>query len=277
MNITFTVNDYLLAWNLLFKPSISEDVQIMKERIWRKYSKEYLKIEKENIEILKYTNDFIPDDDTIYNIVFNTEEFKLVKKQTEKYRKFLMKIWDSHQKEISSYLEEILRFEIKDTYQIIVVHPYLDNIEFLKKSPKKNILWGKKEDTEDGLKAIMRILYTIIKYEIGDFQKENKEIVCAVLDLVVNNEIYTRVSKTTKYKEGISKLKVLRKQLYPYFLMYLGADKEDLVSYMMRDLQPFDVDKYPIEKELRKIDLYGFIDFCVNNQKYIVKLDEIKS
>ena len=77
-----------------------------------------MKLEKENVEILKYTSDFIPDDDTIYNFIFQSEEFKLVKKQTEKYRKFLMRIWDSHQKEIKKDLDELLRFKIENNYQI---------------------------------------------------------------------------------------------------------------------------------------------------------------
>ena len=275
MNVEFVVNDYLLAWNLLFRPSISEDIQLMKERLWKNYSKQYMKMEKENVEILKYTSDFIPDDDTIYNFIFNTEEFKLVKKQTDKYRRFLMRIWDTHQKEIQASLKELLRFKVDNSYQILVVHPHLDNVEYLKKNPKKNIVWGKKEDTEDGLKAIIRVLFTIIKYEIGDYQGTNREMVSAIIDLLVTNEIYTRVSRFSKYEEGIKKLRLLRKQLYPYWLMYMGADREELVSYMMRDRMPFDIDKYPIEKNLRTTDLFGFIDFCCNNQKYIIRLSDL--
>ena len=275
MNIQFIVNDYLLAWNLLFRPSISEDIQKLKEKLWKNYSKDYMKLEKENVEILKYTSDFIPDDDTIYNFIFQSEEFKLVKKQTDKYRRFLMRIWDSHQKEIQKDLKELLRFKVENNYQIMVIHPYFDNVEFLKKNPKKNIVWGKKEDTEDGLKAIMRILFTVVKYEIGDYQPDNKEVVNAVEDLLVTNEIYTRITGISKYHEGIKKLRVLKKQIYPYWLMYQGADREELVSYMMRDQMPFDIDKYPIEKGLRKIDLKEFIDFCCKNQQYIVKLSEI--
>lgn len=277
MNVEFVVNDYLLAWNLLFRPSISEDIQNLKERLWKNYPKQYMKIEKENVEILKYTNDFIPDDDTIYNFIFNTDEFKLVKRQTDKYRRFLMKIWDSHQKEIQSSLKELLRFKVDNNYQILVVHPYLDNVEYLKRNPKKNIVWGKKEDTEDGLKAIIRILFTIVKYEIGDYQSTNREIVSAIIDLLVSNEIYTRLSGFTKYEEGLKKLKLLKRQLYPYWLMYMGADREELVSYMMRDRLPFDIDKYPIEKELRNVNLFGFLDFCCNNQKYIIRLNNLET
>ena len=277
MNVEFVVNDYLLAWNLLFKPSISEDIQTLKERLWKNYSKQYMKMEKENVEILKYTNDFIPDDDTIYNFIFNTDEFKLVKKQTDKYRRFLMRIWDSHQKNIQSTLKELLRFKVENNYQILVVHPYLDNVEYLKKNPKKNIVWGKKEDTEDGLKAIIRILFTLVKYEIGDYQSANREMVSAIIDLLVSNEIYTRLSGFSKYEEGLKKLKLLKRQLYPYWLMYMGADREELVSYMMRDRLPFDIDKYPIEKALREVDLFGFIDFCCTNQKYIIRLNNLET
>lgn len=276
MNVEFIVNDYLLAWNLLFKPSISEDIQRLKEKLWKNYPKQYMKIERENVEILKYTNDFIPDDDTIYNFIFSTDQFKLVKKQTDKYRRFLMKIWDENQKDIQASLQELLRFKIENNYQILVVHPYLDNVEFLKKNPKKNIVWGKKEDTEDGLKAIIRILFTIIKYEINDYQSANKEIVNSVIDLLVTNEIYTRLNKKTKYQEGLPKLKFLRKQLYPFWLMYMGCDKEEMVSHMMRDQMPFELDNYTVEKELRKIDIYGFIDFCCNNQKFILRLNTLK-
>ena len=275
MNIQFVVNDYLLAWNILFRPSISKEIQELKERLWKNYSKEYLKLQKENVEILKYTEDFIPDDDTIYNFIINSDEFKLVKKQTDKYRRFLMKIWDSHQKEIQAALKDLLRFKVENNYQILVIHPYFDNVEFLKKNPKKNIVWGKKEDTEDGLKAIMRILFTVVKYELNDYHEDNKEIVTAIEDLLVTNEIYTRVSGFSRYNEGIKRLKLLKKQLYPYFLMYQGADREELVSFMMRDKMPFDIDKYPIEKGLRKCDLRGFIDFCCANQNHIIRLSEL--
>lgn len=277
MNVEFIVNDYLLAWNLLFRPSISEDIQKMKERLWKNYPKQYMKIEKENVEILKYTSDFIPDDDTIYNMIFNTEEFKIVKRQTDKYRRFLMRIWDTHQKEIQNSLKELLRFKVENKYQILVVHPFLDNVEFLKTNPKKNVVWGKKEDTQDGLKAIIRILFTLVKYEVGDFQSQNKEIVSSIIDLLVTNEIYTRITGVSKYEEGLKKLKFLKRQIYPYWLMYMGADREELVSYMMRDQMPFDIDKYPVEKGLGKVDLFGFIDFCCKNQKYIIRLGNLET
>lgn len=276
MNVEFVVNDYLLVWNILFKPSLREDFQKLKEDVWKKYPKEYEHLNKENVEILKYTNDFIPDDDTIYNYIFETDEFKIIKKQTDKYRRFLMRIWDTHCKDIMKYLDDLFRCKITNSYKILVVHPHLDNVEFLKKNPKRNIVWGKKEDMQDGLKAIIRILYTIIKYEIMDYQSGNKEMVSAIVDLLVSNEIYTRLSGNSKYSEGIKKLKLLRKQIYPYWLMYQGSDREEFVSYMMRDCIPFDIDKYPIDKSIRKMNFYEFIDYCCDNQRSIIRLNELE-
>ena len=123
----------------------------------------------------------------------------------------------------------------------------------------------------------MRIIFTILRYELGDYQSCNKEIVAAIEDLVVNNEIYTRITKNSKYNEGIKKFKFIKKQIYPYFLMYQGADREELVSFMMRDQMPFDIDKYPIEKNLQKLDLKGFIDYICENQNRIIKLRDINS
>ncbi len=273
MNIEFVTNDYLLAWYLLFKPSISEEVQNLKTRLWKNYMQEYIKMEKENIEILKYGDDFIPDDDVIYNMIFESKVFKELKKETTKHRNFLMNIFDSNKKKIDEILSDVIRFKIKDTYHIIVIHPKLDSVEFMRANPKKNISWGKEDDKRDGVKTLMRIIYTLIKYEIGDFQKDNREIVASIIDLAITNELQTRLVGTSKYEEGFKALKSLKRQLYPYWLMYLGCDKEDLVSYMMRDKIPFDIDKYRIEKGLRKVDLFGFIDFCCKHQKYITKLN----
>ena len=59
--------------------------------------------------------------------------------------------------------------------------------------------------------------------------------------------------------------------------MYQGADREELVSYMMRDQMPFDIDKYPVEKKLQKLDLKEFIDYCCKNQNKIIKLNELNN
>lgn len=275
MDIEFVINDYLLAWYLLFKPSFCEEVQVLKERLWTNHQQQYMHMQQENIEILKYTKDFIPDDDTIYNLVFETEIFKTIKKKTQKYKQSLLKIWDSNKKEINDELKKILRINKLNSYTILVVDKDIDVVEYIKSNPKKNIAWGKKNTEDDILKSLIQLIYTIVRYEVGNYQNENKEITTAILDLAINNELYTRITKVTKYYEGYKKLRLLKRQLYPYWLMYLGCDKEELVSYMMRDQIAFDIDKYTIEVGLRKVNIYDFIDFCCNNQRYIIRLDDL--
>ena len=53
--------------------------------------------------------------------------------------------------------------------------------------------------------------------------------------------------------------------------MYLGVPKEEFVNYMMRDKIVFDADKYAYEKELKRMDIEEFIEFCIRNRRYIVR------
>ena len=63
----------------------------------------------------------------------------------------------------------------------------------------------------------------------------------------------------------------LKRWIYPYWLMYLGIPKDELLSRMMRDKIAFELDNYAYEKELVKMNLEEFIDFCIRNQKYIIR------
>lgn len=272
MDISFIINDYLIAWYMLFKPSYNEEVQNLKEKLWTNHELTYKKMKKENIEILKYSNDFIPDDDTIYNLVFETNAFKKAKRATEKYKQELLETWDKNKKNINRELDDIIRYNEKKQYSVLVVYPGLEIIEVIKSNPKKNIAWGKK--TDDLLKTLMLIIYVLLKYEIETVEN-NIEISNAIIDLAINNELYTRISKTSKYGEGNNRLRLLRRQIYPYFLMYLGYEKEEFISRMMKDGIAFDIDKYTMEKGLKKVDLNGFIKFCIINQKYIIRLEEL--
>ena len=53
--------------------------------------------------------------------------------------------------------------------------------------------------------------------------------------------------------------------------MYLGVPQDQFEEYMMRDKIVFDVRKYAYEKELKKMDIEEFIEFCIRNKRYIVR------
>ncbi len=276
MNITFIVNDYMLIWNLLFGPSISESTHKLKQRLWLNYRKQYVRIQNDQQLILADEKNFIPDDDTLYNLFFETNSYETIKKETDKYRLYLLKIWDKNKKDVSKILKEILRFDL-NSYKVLVVHPNLNVIDYATKPSVHALVYGKENIKTRSVTILTELIYGIIKRELQHYNDDYKEIVQAVLELAILNEFATQLDEHSHYLiGGDPTLKFLKRQIYPYWLMYLGADKESMIRYMMRDKIAFDADKYAIETELKKTDLRGFIDFCIKNQKYIVKINDLE-
>lgn len=277
MNLKFVVNDYVLIWNLLFQASINERVHKLKQKLWINYKKEYNNTYRDKDLILKDTKNFIPNDDTIYNIVLETKEYEKIKRDTEKYRNEVLKIWDNNKKEATKIIKAITRLDLKP-YQILVVSEQLDIIDTttVKDAKINTVVLGKKVTSDTSMKLLVELVFQILKHEFKEYKAEYKEIVDAVVELAVLNEFPTRLTGRSHYLTGDPTLNYLKRQIYPYWLMYLGADKEDMLSFMMRDKIAFDVDKYAYEKELKKKDLLEFIDFCIRNQKYIVKINELE-
>lgn len=277
MNLKFVVNDYILIWNLLFQASVSESIHKLKQKIWLNYKKEYNETFRDNPIILKDPKNFIPNDDTVYNILLETKEYEKIKKDTEKFRVNLLKIWDDNKKNAVAELKNILRFDVK-LYHVLVVSEKLDVIDVTDPKGKKvnTIVWGKDFDEKNPISTIIKLVFEIVKKEMKDYQEDYKDMVEAIIELAILNEFATRISGVSHYLTGDNTLKYLKKQIYPYWLMYLGVAESDISTYMSRDNIYFDMSKYPYEKQLKKLDLYSFIDFCIRNQKYIVKIDELE-
>ena len=51
----------------------------------------------------------------------------------------------------------------------------------------------------------------------------------------------------------------------------LSVPKDEFTTYMARDKIAFDASSMAYEKELKKMDILEFIDFCHRNKRYIVK------
>ena len=94
--------------------------------------------------------------------------------------------------------------------------------------------------------------------------------------MAIGNELYIKLGGKSTYNKGDTSLTYLKKQIYPYWLMYLGCDREDFTAYMMRDKVSFDIDKYPVEKDLRKLNLLEFIEFCIQNQFKIIRINQLE-
>ena len=277
MNLSFDLNDYLLIWNLLFQTSISNETQRLKEKLWKNYRHLYKALYKEEAKILKEPKNYIPDDDTIFDMVKATDVYKKIRKETEEYRLFLMHYYDEMKKTINTYFKDIIRFDIK-MYHVLVINPRFNAVEMKTvKSRKVNtISWGMMNDQNDGELAIISIISHALRKELKDYETDYQEIVDGVVELAIDNELATRIKGKSYYLKGDNSLKFLKKQIYPYFLMYLGSNKDEMINYMARDNIIFDVDNYTFTRSLAASDLKEFISFCIENQKYILQIEELE-
>lgn len=267
MKINFITNNYLLIWNLLYGPSISMKMHMFKQKLWLIYKKEYKKIENDKDEILSDYKNFIPDDNTLYDLIEDSSVFPALTKEVERHRIKLMKEWDLIKRKVNKELSNILRIE-NDTYQVIVLHPSMESE--LSSFNAKSIGWGKKADLEDSFVTILKMITLILKEKVHYQDNTDEDIKNAILELAVENEVYTRIRESNYFGKN-QELLSIKKDLYPYFLMYLGINLEDTTPYMMRDNMAFDIEKYTNEIQLRNLDIFEFIDFVVRNKKLLLK------
>ena len=94
MKLDFILNDYLLMWHLLYESSVSEEIHNIKQVLWKDYKKEYSTLYKEKDKILNDLDNYIPDDDFIFNIFETSPSYKKVIKETNKYRMSLLQLCD---------------------------------------------------------------------------------------------------------------------------------------------------------------------------------------
>ena len=270
MSIDIQVNDYLLAWYLLYGASLSKEIDKFKKSLYIKYKKEYNYCYKDRAEIVKYGKDYIPDNDVLYNSVFESELFQSLKKETNRHRLHITKLWESNKKDINNYIKDVLRLSFPKKTNLYIIHPRLEIIEYINGS--NSVIWGSDKDKYDALTVM---LLTITK-GIININKDYEEIVKSILELSIINEIGERISHSHTYDLGDPILKVVKRQIYPFWLMYLGYnDKQSILNKMIEDKVGFDLDKYPLDKNIKKLNLQQFIDFCVKNNRHILKINNI--
>lgn len=273
MNLEINVNDYLLAWYLLYGASLSKEIDKFKKTLYLKYKKEYTFCYKDRSEIIKYGKDFIPDNDILYNAVMSSSLFKSLKKETIKHKNNITKMWEASSDEINVYVRDILRIAFPRVINVYIIHPRLEIGEYQK--DYRSIVWGSEKDKYDVLIMLLTIVTKGLLSEKIDYHN-NKEIVDAIIELAVINEIGAKLSQKSSYDLGNEILKIIKRQIYPYWLMYLGyIDKESLLNKMINDRIGFDLEKYPIDKNIKKLNIETFTEFCIKNNKRILKLNNI--
>ena len=193
------INDYLLAWYLLYGASLSKEIDRFKKSLYTKYKKEYNFCYKDRSEIIKYGKDFIPDNDILYNSVMESSLFKSLKKEAMHHRMHIQKLWESNQKEINKYIDEVLRIPFPKKSTLYIIHPRLEIIEYV--SDFNVLVWGSDKDKYDALTVmLMTITKGIVKKKQNENLKNYNEILDSILELSIINEIGKRISKSYNYE-----------------------------------------------------------------------------
>jgi len=269
MNFEININEYLLGWYLLYGASLSKEIDKFRKTLWSKYKLEYNFCYKDKNEIIKYGKDFIPDNDILYNEIFKSELYLSIRRETNKHKMQLTKIFGSDLKKIKQSLKEVLKIDLKNTINIYVLHPRMEIVEYYNNN---SILWGSERDKYSSLKLL---IMTIIKGHVK-INNDNKEIGDAIIELAGLNEIGKKLGNKDAYLDGNPAFGLIKRQIYPFFLMYLGYNnKEDILDRMIEDKIGFDLENYPIDKNMKKMDLQDFINFCSKNSKHILKLNNV--
>ena len=274
MNLEIMVNDYLLAWYILYGASLSREIDKFKRNLFNKYKKEYNFCYKDKLEILKYGKDFIPDNDVLYNAVLSSNLFKSLKKETVKHRNNIEKMWEANGKEINNYINSIIRINFPSLIHVYIIHPRFEITEYQREI--KCLTWGSEKDKYDVLTKAISLITRGILIESNLSFNDNNEILNSIVELAVVNEIGKSISKNFNYDLGSPVLKIIKRQIYPFWLMYLGYnDKEKMLNKMIDDKIGFDIEKYPLDHSLKKMNLKVFTEYCIKNSRNILKLNNI--
>ena len=267
MNTNFVVNEYALVWYLLFQASISEPIYKIKQRLWDAFKDKYNNMFNDKLLILEDYKNFIPNDDTIYNIFFESKEYQKIRKQVEKYRLEVMRIWDKNKKVTQKLYSNIIREKV-DEFTFFVVSKELNIID----NPiKEKAIIGIEIDKKDTTEYLLKLNMVLVMNSIKKYNEEDNDFKNAIVELAILNEYASNLNDRSCYLNGTPSLMELKRWIYPYWLMYLGIPKDELLSRMMRDKIAFELDNYAYEKELVKMNLEEFIDFCIRNKRYIIR------
>lgn len=259
MDLKFIVNDYVLIWNLLFKPSINEELNTLKHRLWSMYKDDYNNTFNDKDVIFSDYRNYIPDNDNIYNIVMEKDSYYLLRNETEKYKRDILKTWDLYKRDINNILLNILKINIIP-YNIFIVHKDLNLLDatICNSNNRGNIIIGK---ADNNLNIILNIILFILRKEL---KSKNNDIKKAIIELLVLNEIPTVLNKKSNYITGNPNLINLKRKIYPYWLMYLGVKEIELANYMQRDKIAFSLEEYKYDKYLSKMSILEFINYLEN-------------
>lgn len=160
-------------------------------------------------------------------------EVKKLIEETIKYRDWLEEEWEKKGTKSLLELENIIRMPLPEQeISVYITHPNLRNGMALN---SKIIVWG---HSEDWLNYSIVYLCHEIMHILFWNEKSNRDIVHAVIELAVDNELRIRLNKKGQYfqedrlRVGHQKLRKIERELLPFWKKYLNNPNINLKDFI---------------------------------------------
>jgi len=196
-------------------------------------------------------------------------EMKEKTKIAEEYCKDINEFWDNNLQVTRYFYQNILKIDYEDVDKEILI--YVSNPESCIGSYLGNdkVLWGHENGVADPWYNFVYLHHEILHSVMPRPADETKDnLNHAIIELATDNELWSELSGESKFGEGHFYLKSEREYLYPYWLLYLGLNKQQIAernlhdSVLINDLEP--------DQQLANMNIFQF-------EQYVYNLENIKS
>ncbi len=200
------------------------------------------------------------------------EEFSIFFKELQDYAQKVIDYWEMNKAYTEKYMKEVLKTDIDISLIVYISHPYIREGRSFQNGI---IAFGHYDGLEDPdynyIYIFHESMHEVMPNDYIKWTKEQIDINHEVIELTSDYELYSRRTKQSKFTQGHPRLKEIRKQIYPYWLLYLGLTEDEIKQRMDFDNNHFDIEAYIEYKEdLSDMNIYEFRDFCFEH----IKVDE---
>jgi hypothetical protein len=241
VNLSFEINKDLLFSSLLFsdKTEAKESYIPLKNKLWERYKLPYNHFLKGNdyknifVDTQSNLDDLVTQTKQMFEEGINSEEFKKLLTETEEYKNWLEKEWDSKRDRVVETLKDILRIELPtDKVTVYAVDPKVGGGSYL---GNNQIFWGHTEDWEN-----YNVVY--LTHEFLHTFIPSGEIEHCLIELATDNELRIRLNGKGDYfiengqPIGHDYLREKETHLLPYWKMYLNNKNKSFYD-LIEDLK----------------------------------------
>ena len=238
MKVIFKINqDYLIAHTLISceerdfsSREYKKDIITFQDYAWGVSKDLYNAIpERVNIKIALMPGGFaeyakkVSQLGDYFNQLKQSDEFKVIFEQTEKYRQFCENEWNKNYERTRKVIQDLTQFDFEKDFEVFITHPSLRRGRGL---GGNKIAWGHAEDWPN---------YTVVYlwHEILHSYMGNAKLNHALIELITDYELRRQLGgpEYPPFTEGHDYLHSIRDKLLPYWQKYLGSENKNFADF----------------------------------------------